>query len=123
MRSRPAQVSLCEQQPSPLLPLARFPGAAIFLPTSARGPMAFKLISPAFGQNRSIPTQYTCDGEDISPPLLWSDVPSGTKSLALIVDDPDAPDPAKPERVYVHWVVYNISPIATKLPLNAAMSG
>jgi Raf kinase inhibitor-like YbhB/YbcL family protein len=85
--------------------------------------MAFKLISPAFGKNGSIPTQYTCDGEDISPPLAWSDVPSGTKSLALIVDDPDAPDPAKPQRVYVHWVVYNISPIATKMPLNAAMSG
>ncbi|MFN2638022.1 MAG: YbhB/YbcL family Raf kinase inhibitor-like protein [Gemmatimonadaceae bacterium] len=85
--------------------------------------MTFKLVSPAFGQNGSIPSQYTCEGDDLSPPLAWSDAPSGTKSLALIVDDPDAPDPAKPQRVYVHWVVYNISPLTTKLPLNAAKSG
>ena len=85
--------------------------------------MTFKLISPAFGQNGSIPSQYTCEGDDLSPPLAWSDVPSGTRSLALIMDDPDAPDPAKPQRVYVHWVVYNISPFTLKLPLNAAISG
>ena len=85
--------------------------------------MTFKLISPAFRHNGPIPSQYTCEGEDISPPLAWSDVPSGTKSLALVIDDPDSPDPAKPERVYVHWVVYNISPLTLKLPLNAAMSG
>ena len=85
--------------------------------------MTFKLISPAFGHNGSIPTQYTCEGDDLSPPLAWSDVPSGTRSLVLIMDDPDAPDPAKPQRVYVHWLVYNISPITLKLPLNAAKSG
>lgn len=85
--------------------------------------MTFKLISSAFGQNGSIPSQYTCEGDDLSPPLAWSDAPSGTRSLALIMDDPDAPDPAKPQRVYVHWVVYNISPMTLKLPLNAAMSG
>jgi len=85
--------------------------------------MTFKLISPAFGHNGSIPSQYTCEGDDLSPPLAWSDVPLGTKSLALIMDDPDAPDPAKPQRVYAHWVVYNISPLTTKLPLNAARSG
>jgi Raf kinase inhibitor-like YbhB/YbcL family protein len=82
--------------------------------------MTFKLISPAFGQNGSIPSQYTCDGDDLSPPLGWSDVPSDAKSLALIMDDPDSPDPAKPQRVFVHWVVFNISPIMRKLPLNAA---
>ena len=82
--------------------------------------MTFKLISPAFGHNGSIPSQYTCEGDDISPPLAWSDVPAGTRSLALIMDDPDAPDPAKPQRVYVHWVVYNISPVTLKLPLNSA---
>jgi Raf kinase inhibitor-like YbhB/YbcL family protein len=82
--------------------------------------MTFKLMSPAFGQNGSIPSQYTCEGDDISPPLAWSDVPLGTRSLALIMDDPDAPDPAKPQSVYVHWVVYNISPMTLKLPLNAA---
>jgi Raf kinase inhibitor-like YbhB/YbcL family protein len=85
--------------------------------------MTFKLISPAFGQNGSIPSQYTCEGDDFSPPLAWSDVPSGTRSLALIMDDPDAPDPAKPQRVYVHWVIYNISQFTLKLPLNAARSG
>ena len=85
--------------------------------------MTFKLISPAFGQNGSIPSQYTCEGDDFSPPLAWSDVPSGTRSLALIMDDPDAPDPAKPQRVYVHWVIYNIAPFTLKLPLNAARSG
>src|SRR5438105_1325795 len=85
--------------------------------------MTFKLISPAFRQNGPSPSQYTCEGDDISPPLQWSDAPSGTRSLALVMDDPDSPDPAKPERVYVHWVVYNISPLTTKLPLNAAMSG
>lgn len=85
--------------------------------------MTFKLTSPAFGQNGSIPPQYTCEGDDISPPLAWYDIPPGTKSLALIVDDPDAPDPAKPQRVYVHWIVYNMSPITLKLPLNAARTG
>jgi len=85
--------------------------------------MTFKLMSPAFAENGSIPSQYTCEGDDISPPLAWSDVPPGTKSLALIMDDPDAPDPAKPQRVYVHWVVYNIAWTTTKLPLNAARSG
>ena len=85
--------------------------------------MTFKLTSPAFGQNGSIPPQYTCEGDDISPPLAWYDIPPGTKSLALIVDDPDAPDPATPQRVYVHWIVYNISPITLKLPLNAARTG
>ena len=85
--------------------------------------MTFKLISPAFAPNGSIPSQYTCDGDDISPPLAWSDVPSGTRSLALIMDDPDAPDPAKPQRVYVHWVVYNIPAFTLKLPLNAANIG
>jgi Raf kinase inhibitor-like YbhB/YbcL family protein len=85
--------------------------------------MTFKLISPAFGHNGSIPSLYTCEGEDSSPPLAWSDVPNGTRTLALIMDDPDSPDPAKPQRVYVHWVVYNISPLTLKLPLNAARTG
>jgi Raf kinase inhibitor-like YbhB/YbcL family protein len=85
--------------------------------------MTFKLISPAFRQDGSIPSQYTCEGENFSPPLAWSDAPYGTRSLALIMDDPDSPDPSKPQRVYVHWVVYNVSPITMKLPLNAAMTG
>lgn len=85
--------------------------------------MAYKLTSSAFPPNGSIPSKYTCEGDDTSPQLEWSDAPSGTKSFALIVDDPDAPDPAKPQRTYVHWVVYNIPAGTTKLAENAAKSG
>jgi Raf kinase inhibitor-like YbhB/YbcL family protein len=85
--------------------------------------MSFSLKSPAFAPNGPIPAKYTCEGADVSPPLEWSGAPSGTGSYALIVDDPDAPDPAKPQRVYVHWVVYNIPASATNLPENAAKSG
>jgi Raf kinase inhibitor-like YbhB/YbcL family protein len=66
------------------------------------------LISPDFKEQGTIPEKHTCDGEDISPALSWSDVPSGTKSFVLIVDDPDAPDPAAPKMTWVHWVLYNI---------------
>ena len=85
--------------------------------------MPFTISSPAFAPNDPIPAKYTCEGADISPPLEWSGAPDGTRSFALIVDDPDAPDPAKPQRVYVHWVVYNIPASVTRLPENAAKSG
>jgi len=78
--------------------------------------MAIKVTSPAFKPSGLIPSQYTCDGADFSPPLAWSGAPSNTKSIAMIVDDPDAPDPAKPQRVYVHWVVYNLPPNTAALP-------
>ena len=78
--------------------------------------MAIALSSPVFAHNGPIPKLYTCQGKDISPALTWSGLPNGTRSLALIVDDPDAPDPAAPNRVWVHWVVYNIPPAATGLP-------
>ncbi|RMG37022.1 MAG: YbhB/YbcL family Raf kinase inhibitor-like protein [Gammaproteobacteria bacterium] len=78
--------------------------------------MAFEISSPAFPHKGSIPVKYTCDGEDISPPLVWSGVPQGTRSLALIVDDPDAPDPAAPRMTWVHWVLYNIPSDSTGLP-------
>jgi hypothetical protein len=81
--------------------------------------MPFKLSSTAFAPNGAIPSKFTCEGEDISPQLEWSGTPDGTRSLALIVDDPDAPDPAKPQRVYVHWVVYNISDSTTRIAENA----
>lgn len=68
------------------------------------------LTSSAFAQNGAIPKKYTCDGGDTSPPLTWSDVPAGAKSLALIIDDPDAPDPAAPRMTWVHWVLYNLPP-------------
>jgi Raf kinase inhibitor-like YbhB/YbcL family protein len=77
--------------------------------------MPLVLTSPAFTHQGSIPQQYTCQGKDISPPLSWSGIPEGTKSLALIVDDPDAPDPAAPKRTWVHWVLYDIPPTATGL--------
>ena len=69
-----------------------------------------ELTSSAFAQNSDIPSLYTCEGHDQSPPLAWTGVPAGAKSLALIVDDPDAPDPAAPKRTWVHWVLYNIPP-------------
>jgi Raf kinase inhibitor-like YbhB/YbcL family protein len=85
--------------------------------------MTFTITSPAFAPNGSIPAKYTCEGADVSPALEWSSAPNGAKSFALIVDDPDAPDPAKPQRVYVHWVVYNIPASTTSLPENVAKSG
>jgi Raf kinase inhibitor-like YbhB/YbcL family protein len=85
--------------------------------------MTIKITSSAFQPNGSIPSLYTCEGTDISPPLAWSGVPANTKSFALIVDDPDAPDPAKPQRVYVHWVVYNLPATATALAENASKKG
>ena len=91
--------------------------------TTSKNAMTFKITSSQFQANGSIPSKYTCEGSDTSPPLEWTDVPSAAKSLALIVDDPDAPDPAKPQRTYVHWVVYNIPPSVTKLDENAAKSG
>jgi Raf kinase inhibitor-like YbhB/YbcL family protein len=78
--------------------------------------MALALTSTAFQPSGAIPTVYTCQGKDISVPLAWSGLPAGTRSLALIVDDPDAPDPAAPKMTWVHWVLYNIPPAATGLP-------
>ncbi len=77
------------------------------------------LTSSAFSHGGEIPSDYTREGRDMSPPLSWSDVDAGTKSLALIVDDPDAPDPAAPKTTWVHWVLYNIPPTATGLAAGA----
>ncbi len=65
--------------------------------------MAFTISSPAFQEGEDIPTSYTCDGKDISPEIAWTGAPEGTRSFALICDDPDAP-----AGTWVHWVVYNI---------------
>jgi len=81
--------------------------------------MSLSLSSPAFEAGAAIPPLYTCDGSNISPPLNWSGVPPGTKSLAVIVDDPDAPDPEAPQRTRVHWVIYNIGPNASGLAQGA----
>ena len=77
--------------------------------------MALALTSSAFAHNGPIPKIYTCQGKDISPALTWVGVPAGAKSLVLIVDDPDAPDPAKPKMTWVHWVLYNIPVSAEEL--------
>ena len=78
--------------------------------------MSLAITSALFAPNAAIPSLYTCEGKDISPPLAWSGAPAGTKSLALIVDDPDAPDPAAPKMTWVHWVLYNIPSVAGGLP-------
>ncbi len=78
--------------------------------------MALEIRSPAFEHGGEIPARYTCQGEDVSPPLEFSGVPGGTRSLALIVDDPDAPDPAAPKMIWVHWVLYNLPPDCSGLP-------
>ena len=70
--------------------------------------MALTLTSKSFLHNAEIPPNYTCDGKDISPELSWTKIPDGTRSLVLIVDDPDAPDPAEPKMTWVHWILYNI---------------
>lgn len=82
--------------------------------------MSLTLSSAAFAPGSSIPTRYTCDGTDTSPPLAWSGIPDGARSLALIVDDPDAPDPAAPKRTWVHWVLYNLPTSAGGLAENVA---
>lgn len=78
--------------------------------------MNMHIQSPAFEEGESIPTIHTCDGGDISPPLAWEGIPEAARSLVLIVDDPDAPDPAAPKMVWVHWVLYNLPPDAVGLP-------
>lgn len=79
--------------------------------------MSLTISSPAFTDGGRIPREHTCEGADSSPPLTWNGVPPGTASLALIVDDPDAPDPAAPRMTYVHWVLYNLPPDLDALPV------
>ncbi len=78
-----------------------------------------QLNSTAFTHGGDIPRKYTCQGDDVSPALNWSDVPDAAESLALIVEDPDAPDPAKPQRIWVHWVLVDLPPSSGGLPEGA----
>ena len=78
--------------------------------------MALTLKSSAFSHNGAIPREHTCEGADTAPDLSWSGAPPTTKSFALIVDDPDAPDPKAPKMTYVHWVLYDIAASATSIP-------
>ena len=80
--------------------------------------MSITVKSSTFASGQPIPAKYTADGQDISPPLSWSDVPAGTEQFALIVDDPDAP-----RGTWIHWVVYGIPGDATSLPEGAGAKG
>ena len=80
-----------------------------------------KISSTAFADNGEIPAVHTCEGRDVAPPLQFGGVPAGAKSLALIVDDPDAPDPAAPKMTWVHWVVYDLAPATAGLPEGGAL--
>lgn len=85
--------------------------------------MPMIIMSPSFKHDGVIPARHTCDGLNISPLLQWTGVPVGSKSLALIVDDPDAPNPDAPKMTWVHWVVYNIPPDSNGLPETASAEG
>ncbi len=88
---------------------------ALMAAAAAAGENAMQITSSAFADNGAIPPKHTCEGADVSPALAWSAVPGAAKSLALIVDDPDAPDPAAPKMTWVHWVLYNLPPDAKGL--------
>ena len=96
--------------------------AACSVPGEEAGPgghaevPTMNLISPAFEHDAPIPARHTCDGKEVSPALRWSGVPDDARSLVLVVDDPDAPDPAAPQRTWVHWVLYNLPADAGGLP-------
>ena len=81
------------------------------------------ITSPVFENNGSIPKKYTAQGENISPPLEWSDAPADTMSFVLIVDDPDAPDPRAPRVTWVHWVLYDIPGAIRSLSADAGRHG
>jgi Raf kinase inhibitor-like YbhB/YbcL family protein len=84
--------------------------------SSGEPAMAFTLRSTAFADGGEIPARHTCEGEDVSPALAWTEPPAGTRSLALVVDDPDAPDPAAPKTTWVHLVLYDLPAAARALP-------
>lgn len=103
-----------------VLPVAAFVfNLNIPITSIAEDKMALRLSSTAFTDGGEIPSKYTCEGEDIAVGLEWEGVPEGARSLVLIVDDPDAPDPKDPNMTWVHWVLYNIPPETVGLPEGA----
>lgn len=97
------------------LALAVLAASLLCLPAEGDNMASFKLTSSAFQAHAAMDRRFTCQGGDSSPPLAWSGAPAGTKSYALIVDDPDAPDPAAPQMTWVHWVAYDIPTSVTSL--------
>ncbi|MDP2361117.1 MAG: YbhB/YbcL family Raf kinase inhibitor-like protein [bacterium] len=95
------------------------PAPPVEAPPEAPADTAFALRSDAFADGQAIPARYTCEGLDLSPPLAWTPPPPGTLSLALLVRDPDAPDPAAPTRTWTHWLLLNLPPAAGVLPEQA----
>jgi Raf kinase inhibitor-like YbhB/YbcL family protein len=95
--------------PTPLLSL-------LFSLSASGVDMTFAITSTSYQDGTEVPQKFTCQGGDASPQLAWSGLPAGTKSVAIIVDDPDAPDPAKPERTWVHWVIYDIPATTQSFP-------
>lgn len=83
--------------------------------------MRMAISSPAFRHEEPILERFTCDGEDVSPPLHWTGVPEASQTLALIVEDPDAPDPAAPQHIFTHWIIYNLPPDSTGLVENVTL--
>jgi Raf kinase inhibitor-like YbhB/YbcL family protein len=105
----------------PRLCFGGFLSVAVAVPNVAsdfarREDKSMQITSSAFQHDSEIPRQYTCDGADRSPPLSWSDLPAGTETLVLIVDDPDAPDPEAPKMTWVHWVLLNLPAATSRLP-------
>ncbi len=85
--------------------------------------MTLTISSGTFKDGGEIPARYTCEGENVSPPLSWTGVPGTARSLVLIVDDPDAPDPRAPRTVWVHWLLYNLAPDLAGLPAGVERAG
>ena len=84
--------------------------------------MSLTIISPSFSNNGIIPLRHTCDGLDISPALKWTGVPEAARSLVLIVEDPDAPDPIAPKTRWVHWILYNLPVASSGMPEGVSAS-
>lgn len=81
------------------------------------------ITSPAFKHNESIPSRYTCDGKSINPPLEFSDIPKETKSLTLIMEDPDVPKNLKPDEMFDHWIIFNMPMNINSISENSTPAG